>query len=373
MTHASTSVGARADAPVGPRAATSVHRSLATFIIRWAATPVGLAATMDACAAGAPVGTTVWTAAPAASGPERGAVVVAPSSEVSSVGFDSAALESRPSEDSSSGEGSEAAPPLQSILIIDDAPARVSQKNKPAMTWPAVQSRRRRRPGRPYHPDPRIVIDVVEALGAPQADLQRTARDAGYWPFRRCYEDGLRRDQGLSGKVSIALSISANGQVEQSSATGTTLRDRIVVACVAREAMGISFLPSASKATAEAAVALATGDEPVAVLVPVPGAEGIRGSLREAWPAAGQCYSRALVTEPQLGGHIDLLFRIGFQGEVADVSAGGSRLADSPFGRCVLDVYRGVRLGLHEANRERHFVYPLHFETDPTPSAPEPP
>jgi hypothetical protein len=280
-------------------------------------------------------------------------------------------IEPRPSEDSGPGEHPEAGPPPKSILLVDDGPARVSQKNKPAMTWPAIQTRPRRRPGRPYHPDPRIVIDVLEARGAPQADLQRTARDAGYWPFRRCYEDGLRRDEALSGKVSLALSISSTGRVEQSSVTGSTLRDKIVIACIAREARQLSFSAAASTATTD--VSLATGDEPVAVSLPAAGAEELRRSLQNAWPAAEQCYARGLAADPELGGRIELLFRVGMHGELAEVSAGSTHLADSDFGRCVLDVYRGARLGLRETNHEQHFVYALHFEADPTPSAPEPP
>ena len=58
-----------------------------------------------------------------------------------------------------------------------------------------------REPGkRPYHPAPRIVVDVVAAQGgASAAALQRTARNLGYWPFRQCYEEGLRRDPHLAG------------------------------------------------------------------------------------------------------------------------------------------------------------------------------
>jgi hypothetical protein len=335
-----------------------------------AATWIGLAASMGACAASAPVGTSVWTAAPATADAARDAALVTPFSAV----VDAASIEPSPSEDSGGRrELSEAGPPPRSILVVDDAPARVSERNKPAMTWPVIHTRARRRPGRPYHPDPRIVIDVLEARGAPQAELQRTARDAGYWPFRRCYEDGLRRDQELSGKVSLTLSISASGRVEQSSVTGSTLHDKVVIACVAREALQLSFSAAESRTMARADVSLATGDEPVAVSLPAAGAEELRRSLQNAWPDVEQCYARGLVTDPQLGGRIELLFRVGIHSELAEVSAGSTRLADSDLGRCVLDVYRGARLGLHEGNHERHFVYALHLEADPTPSAPEPP
>jgi hypothetical protein len=339
-----------------------------------AATSIALAASMGACAASGPVGTTVWTAPPAIPEPARDAALTTPSAEARGTVADAISIEPRAGEDSGvRGELSGGGSTTKSILLVDDAPARVSQRNRPAMTWPAIHTRARRRPGRPYHPDPRIVIDVLDARGAPQADLQRIARDAGYWPFRRCYEDGLRRDQNLSGKVSLALSISPSGLVEQSSVTGSTLRDKIVIACVAREARELSFSASESRATASTDVSLATGDEPVAVSLPAADADELRRSLQNAWPAAEECYARGLLADPRLGGRIELLFRVDIHGELAEVSAGSTPLADSDLGRCVLDVYRGARLGLREANHERHFVYALHFEADPTPSAPERP
>jgi hypothetical protein len=46
-------------------------------------------------------------------------------------------------------------------------------------------------------------VDVADASGgASAAELQRVARNVGYWPFRHCYEEGLRRDQKMGGKVS---------------------------------------------------------------------------------------------------------------------------------------------------------------------------
>src|SRR5258708_15325269 len=145
------------------------------------------------------------------------------------------------------------------ILLRDEPPAHFSAGGNTVRVSPPGDPRRHR-PGRPYHPDPRIVIDVVEATGgAGQAALQRTARDAGYWPFRRCYEDGLRQDQGLSGKVSLALSISATGHVEQSEVMASTLGDRVVGACLAREARQIAFLPADADTSAVADVTLGAG------------------------------------------------------------------------------------------------------------------
>ena len=274
--------------------------------------------------------------------------------------------------DSSCNEAAPATAPIVRTVLADEPPARVSARRTPMLGWPLL-ARSRRRPGKPYHPDPRLVIDVSGAVDGVVAALQRTARDVAYWPFRRCYEDGLRRDQELSGKVSLALSISTGGQVERSAMAGSTLRDEVAAACIARESRRIAFSPPEVETRATMEVSLATGDEAVAVVVPIAGAEGVRRSLQTAWPAAEQCYAQALVREPEAGGRIELLFRVDREGAVDEVSEGAARFGGPELGECLLDVYRKVPLGLLRSTRERRFVYALHFETGATPSAPEPP
>ena len=333
------------------------------------AVSIGLAALMGGCAARGHDGPSLGGSPPSVSAPPEERAVAVQSLDV--LGD---ALSPTPQSllDASVTDAPLEAPPAATgTLLVDDPPSHVSQ-GKAVMTRPP-RVKARRRPGRPYHPDPRIVIDVLEGRGIASADLQRTARDSGYWPFRRCYEDGLRRDQEHLGRVSLALSISASGQVERSSVTASTLRDRTVMACLAREARLISFSPADSEALAAASVSLAAGDEPVAVALPVAGADALRRSLRVAWPAVQQCYSQALARNAQVGGSLELLFRVDLQGEVAEVSEGSMHLADSDLRRCVLDTYRGARLGLGDATHERRFAYSLHFETDPTPSAQEQP
>jgi hypothetical protein len=345
--------------------------------VRW----IGLATLAGGCAAGKPIGASVSAAAPGASEPQRDASAAAPAPQSADAsGPTSNAVSAQPTDmrDSASvtdaGFVTDAGLVLERIVFIDELPAHISQGRKPAMAWPQrARVSARRRAGRPYHPDPRIVIDVLEATGRAAADLQRTARDAGYWPFRHCYEGGLRRDQDLAGKVSLSLAISTSGQVERSLVSGATLRDKTVIACVAREAREISFPPGEPAASASTEVSLATGDEPVSVTIPVARAEELRRSLQSARPAAQECYAKAIAADPWVGGRIELLFRVDIHGEIVEVAQGTTRLAGSDLGRCVLDAYRGAHLGLPEANHERHFVYALDFETDPMPSAPEPP
>ncbi len=234
-----------------------------------------------------------------------------------------------------------------------------------------------REPGkRPYHPAPGIVVDVVAAEGgSAAADLQRVARNLGYWPFRQCYEDGLRRDPRISGRVSLELVISPGGAVDRSSITSATMRDEVVAACVAREAQRLALPAGESSTTAKVDVSLVLGDEPVPSGHPVPNAEKLRDALRGSWGAVRRCYAGAVASRPHVGGRMELRFHLR-HGEIVEVSEPGAgsesgpRFGDGDVTRCVLAVYRGVHLPASaHATHERSFVYALQLESTPSSSA----
>ncbi len=227
---------------------------------------------------------------------------------------------------------------------------------------------------RPYHPAPGIVVEVVAAQGGGSAaELQRAARNLGYWPFRQCYEDGLRSDPHLAGKVSLELAVSPSGAVDRSVVTAATVRDEIVAACVAREALHLALPASESPTTAKVDVSLAVGDEPVPSGRPVPNAEPLREALRASWDAVRRCYASELASHPGVGGRMELRFRVrhGEIVEVGEVSGPGEggRFGDAEVTRCVTGVYRKVRLPTPHLARERSFVYALHLESTPVDSA----
>jgi hypothetical protein len=226
---------------------------------------------------------------------------------------------------------------------------------------------------RPYHPAPGIVVDVVAAEGGESAsDLQRAARNLGYWPFRQCYEDGLRRDPRLAGKVSLELAIGPGGAVDRSVVTATTVRDEIVAACVAREAQHLALPVAASPTTAKVDVSLALGDEPVPMGRSVPNAAPIREALRASWAGVRRCYANELASHPGIGGRMELHFHVrrGEIVQVDEVGDSGGRFADVEVTRCVLGIYRTTRLPLaSHGTRERSFVYALQLESMPVDAA----
>jgi hypothetical protein len=259
------------------------------------------------------------------------------------------------------------------ILLVDEGPFRGPRPHVRERTDPSRDAAmKRRHHGRPFHPAPGIVVDVPGAEGgANAADLQRAARNLGYWPFRRCYEEGLRRDQRLSGKVFLDMTVAETGIVRSAAPSSTTLTDENVVMCVAREAQRLSFAATASETRARLSVTLWPGDEPVPVAYPAPHAAQLRDALRASWPALRRCYKDALAVQPDAGGPMDLHFRVGEGGEVLEVAEQGeTRFAPADVTRCVLGVYRAATLpALGGGSGEIAFEYSLHFEAAPAPGA----
>jgi hypothetical protein len=223
---------------------------------------------------------------------------------------------------------------------------------------------------RPYHPAPGIVVEVVDAQGGlSAADLQRLARSNGYWPFRQCYEEGLRKDQRLAGKVTLELLVTPAGAVDRSTVTTATVHDEIVAACVAREARHLGLSAVDAPTTAKIDVTLAVGDEPVQTAKPLPTAATLRDALREPWDAVRKCYAGELGGHPDAGGRLELTFHVKRDGEILEVSEGDTRFGDVQVTRCVLGIYRTTKLPPLHLLHDGHFVYAIHFESKPEETA----
>jgi hypothetical protein len=195
-------------------------------------------------------------------------------------------------------------------------------------------------------------------------ELERAARSAAYWPFRRCYEAGLRRDQKLAGKVSLDVDVSPSGGVDHATIAMATLPDDAVVLCVGREAAHLSLAPGPA-AKVRMDVGLYAGDEPVLVPHTVLHAEEVREALRASWPAVEQCYAAQLARHPDAGGDMELRFRARSTGEIMEVAeTGETRFSDVDVTRCVLGVYRTAKLPTARicTSRETTFAYAMHFE-----------
>jgi hypothetical protein len=257
----------------------------------------------------------------------------------------------------------QAAAEEQSPVLLGDEPPFYAGSARDAVAAPRTGGKKRGHGSRPYHPAPGIIVDVLDPTGAVAPGLQRAARNVGYWPFRHCYEEGLRRNQALAGAVSFDLWVRPEGSVERTEVTATTLKDEVVAACVAREALGLVLAPVDSPTLARARVLLATGDEPVPGPALVPHAEELRASLRDSWSALEACYRESLARHPDAGGRMELRFELAEDGAVARVEEGATHFSDADATRCVVEAYRGAALpAVPRELRGKGFVYPVHFE-----------
>jgi hypothetical protein len=73
----------------------------------------------------------------------------------------------------------------------------------------------------------------------PREVIQRIVRQ-NFGRFRLCYENGLRKDPTLAGKVSVSFEITRGGETSKIAAT-SDMKDKTVVACVQKGFAGLSF------------------------------------------------------------------------------------------------------------------------------------
>lgn len=74
----------------------------------------------------------------------------------------------------------------------------------------------------------------------PPEVIQRIVRQ-NFGRYRLCYENGLRSDPSLHGRVTVRFVIDRSGAVQKATDGGSTLPDKTVVACVVRGFGNLSF------------------------------------------------------------------------------------------------------------------------------------
>jgi len=88
---------------------------------------------------------------------------------------------------------------------------------------------------------PRVRMGATTVNGRlPPEVIQRIVRQ-NYGRFRLCYENGLRNNPNLQGRVSVRFVIGRDGSVSNVGNAGSDLPDPGVVSCVTRAYYGLSF------------------------------------------------------------------------------------------------------------------------------------
>lgn len=137
---------------------------------------------------------------------------------------------------------------------------------------------------------PSVRMGATEVTGSlPKEVVQRIVRQ-NFGRFRLCYENGLRNDPTLAGKVTVSFTIGTDGSVSTVSQT-TDLKDTAVATCVSKAFYGLSF-PQPDKGTVKVSY-------PISFAPGEPAAESKDG--KASTPAAPQPAEPA-VAEPTIGG-----------------------------------------------------------------------
>lgn len=110
---------------------------------------------------------------------------------------------------------------------------------------------------------PALRQGVVQVTGRlPPEVIQRIVRQ-NFGRFRLCYENGLRNNPSLSGRVAVKFIIDRSGAVSTSQDGGSDLPDQAVTACVVRSFANLSFpQPEGGVVTVVYPVIFAPGDGP---------------------------------------------------------------------------------------------------------------
>jgi hypothetical protein len=205
-------------------------------------------------------------------------------------------------------------------------------------------------------------------------------RNHGYWPFRLCYEAGLRENAKLGGKSSLHVIIDPRGRVSASRLVETELAHREVATCLAERAKELKFAPAPRRRTGvDISVELSPGDAPLPELALVPTADieeaplsrAEAGRLQEtlvgAVPAASSCYAAGRVRDPQLWGRIGLRLDVDRHGNVT-VREHESRFPDPGVVRCMVGAMQALPVAV--LARPFTFAWGLRLGAPPPPPAP---
>jgi hypothetical protein len=202
-----------------------------------------------------------------------------------------------------------------------------------------------------YHPAVRVVIDTrplqgKKAFGAlnPRA-LLSLARRNGYWPYRLCFEDGLRARRVQRGKTVLRFSIDVRGRVTYARRLRSELAKE-VADCLRKVTYGFRFEPApARRVDVELTVSLSAGD----VSLPPRDAAGTPSNhvgqwpvwLQQLTPQVARCYAQGVARDAKLWGRIEVRLRRDANGHLGAEEL-HSRFPDVVVTGCVLEALRAA-------------------------------
>lgn len=223
-----------------------------------------------------------------------------------------------------------------------------------------------------FHPGARVIVRVEipsgklprhaafdRRTGRYRRELSETAvlaqaRRKGYWPFRMCFEDGLRRDQHVHGKVSFVARLTRSGHAGRVRVVKERLPDDAVRACLADRVRALEFTPGPVRALdIGLSVELWPGDAPVPLTGPPdnkpvenPGeldADAVERAAASAREPITACYEAGLSHDAALWGRVQLQIDLDDKGHTERVRETESRFTDREVSACIVKAMKQVR------------------------------
>jgi hypothetical protein len=207
-----------------------------------------------------------------------------------------------------------------------------------------------------FHPGTRVVVKLEfgqsrrRAAGRERRYLAH-ARKYGYWPFRLCFEEGLRQNPKLHGQTEFGVSVDQRGRVRAVRLLATRLEDQAVAACLADRVRELVFAPPA-RVDLRMTVELWPGDAPIEPAPPSadlgpdnPGkldAEAVFAVVHAARPELVRCYEEGLARDPELWGRLELRVDQDHQGRLGRLGEQQSHFPDRKAALCVVDTLRNL-------------------------------
>jgi hypothetical protein len=224
------------------------------------------------------------------------------------------------------------------------------------------------RPG--YHPGARVRVDA-EALGVrlpERAPLNRRTgrpvrmltapalvahlRKYGYWPYRLCFEEGLRKDQTLKGETHVRADVDASGRIVATRMLGTKLVSPTVAECLSKKTRALQVPPPGRPIKIKLSIKLWPGDAPVpsigppdGAIVENPGRLDVVAVERATAAVTGdiaECYTAALERDAGLWGRVELRVELDEHGRARKVAENESRFPDREVVRCAVSALKKV-------------------------------
>lgn len=206
------------------------------------------------------------------------------------------------------------------------------------------------RPG--FHPAVRVVVDAIPLRRLPKKAKKETlltesrlvaqVRSLGYWPFRVCFEDVLRRNpENPGGETRVRVTVSSSGRISAVRLLRSELEDRTGGACLVNAARALKLSPApVRRLDVDLLIRVWPGDLPV--LGP-PATAKLTSSERgqvAVWtasrtPELKRCYEAGLRRDPLLWGRIELFVSVDADGRIQQVREGDTRFPDPEVIACL--------------------------------------